>query len=71
MKKRLLLAIGIALVIVAIGVVGCTSFPSSEPDTSGIIWSQQNRGIWVTGEGKVAVVPDVAILSLGIETQEA
>ncbi|MEE8194152.1 MAG: SIMPL domain-containing protein [Dehalococcoidales bacterium] len=71
MKKRLLLAIGIALAIVAIGVVSCTSFPSSEPDTSGIIWSQQNRGIWVTGEGRVAVVPDVAILSLGIETQEA
>ncbi len=73
MKKKLLLASGIALAIVAIGVVSCNGFYSSEPDAqeSGIIWSQQNRGIWVTGEGKVAVVPDVAILSLGIESQAA
>jgi uncharacterized protein YggE len=31
--------------------------------------SSQNTGIWVTGEGKVNVVPDVAILSLGVEAQ--
>ena len=33
------------------------------------IFSQQNTGIWVTGEGKVSVVPDVATPSLGIEAQ--
>lgn len=71
MRRRLLLAIGIALAIVTVGAVGCTSFPSSNPDANGIIWSQQNRGIWVTGEGKVSVVPDVAILILGIEAQAA
>ena len=73
MKKRLLLAIGIALVLVVIGVVNCTDFYSSGPDAqeNGTIWSQQNRGIWVTGEGKVAVIPDLAILSLGIESQAA
>jgi len=38
---------------------------------AGIIFSQQNTGIWVTGEGKVTVVPDVAILNLGVEAQAA
>lgn len=31
----------------------------------------QQEGIWVNGEGRVAAAPDVAILSLGIEAQEA
>ncbi len=75
MKPRLLLATGIILVIIAIAATGCTDYLSSGPDTqanlSGIILSQQNTGIWVTGEGKVTVVPDLAILSLGVETQAA
>lgn len=29
----------------------------------------QQVGIWVSGEGRVGLVPDVALLSLGIETQ--
>jgi uncharacterized protein YggE len=36
----------------------------------GIIWSQQNVGLWVTGDGKAYGAPDVAILSLGVEVQE-
>ena len=35
-----------------------------------IIWSQQNIGLWVSGEGKATAVPDVAILQLGVETQQ-
>lgn len=30
----------------------------------------QRSGIWVTGEGEVTAVPDVAVLTLGIEAQE-
>jgi len=75
MKWRLLLAISLALVVIAIGTVGCETLqpPSSTPKVtqslSGI-FSQQSTGIWVTGEGKVSVVPDIAILSLGVETQD-
>jgi len=77
-KRRLLLAIGLALIVITIGAVGCYGdfgFPEPEstptpPESSGIILSQQNTGIWVTGEGKVSVVPDVAILNLGVEAQE-
>ena len=32
--------------------------------------SQQPTGVWVSGEGKVSAVPDIAVLSLGVEAQE-
>lgn len=35
----------------------------------GIIYSQQQVGLWVTGEGKAAATPDVVLLSLGIESE--
>jgi len=71
MKRNLLLAIGLALVVIAVGVAGCSGYivPDTQNGGSGIIFSQQNIGIWVTGEGSVTVVPDVAILSLGVEAQ--
>lgn len=36
----------------------------------GIIWSQQNVGLWVSGEGKVKAEPDVVMLYLGVEVQK-
>ncbi len=74
MRRNLLLAISLALVVISVGAIGCTGgfgFPEAQPAApeSSIILSQQNTGIWVTGEGKVSVVPDVAILNLGVEAQ--
>ena len=69
MKKRILYLAGIILIaIIVIGVGGCDSIsaPSSSKISPG---SQQTTGIWVTGEGEVTVVPDLAILSLGVEAQ--
>jgi len=78
MKKSLLLAVLLALVVITVGAIGCYGdfgFPEQQlpelPESGNIILSQQNTGIWVTGEGKVSVVPDVAILSLGVEAQAA
>jgi uncharacterized protein YggE len=61
---------GVILLLVAgmIGIVGCDSFSPEPRITSGAV-SGQNTGIWVTGEGKVYVVPDVAILNVGVEAQ--
>jgi len=72
MKKSWLLAVGLSFLILT--ATGCNAgFPATgvPEQTSGasVILSQQNTGIWVTGEGKVSVVPDVAILSLGVEAQ--
>jgi len=75
MKWRLLSAICLVLVVITIGAAGCESFapPSTKAPSasSGLFPSQQNTGIWVTGEGNVSAVPDVAILSLGVEAQAA
>jgi len=66
MKKSWLAAIGLALVLAIVGVVGCTGGPT----TIGTVdLNSQQEGIWVSGEGKVTVTPDIATLGLGIEAQ--
>ena len=58
-----------------LGVVSCASdfYPTGIPETgtggTSIVSSKQATGIWVTGEGRVSVEPDIAILSLGVEFQ--
>lgn len=75
MRWKLLLAVFLVVTFIAIGSLGCAGGDYVTPSTPqiqawGSVFSQQNTGIWVTGEGKVRVVPDVAILSLGVEAQE-
>jgi uncharacterized protein YggE len=66
MKKYWLLAISLALVLTIAGLGGC----SAGSATVGTIdLNSQQTGIWVSGEGKVTVTPDIATLSLGIEAQ--
>ena len=74
MRWKLLLATVLTLVVMATGAAGCDSLapPSTvkTPSVSGsVMFSQQNTGIWVTGEGKVSAVPDIAVLNLGVEAQ--
>ena len=63
MKKGLLLVIGLVLAV-SLLLVGCET-----QETTGANGSQQT-GVWVSGTGKVTAVPDVAILTLGVEAQE-
>jgi uncharacterized protein YggE len=67
MKKSVLITLALALVVLVVGVAGCNDLVTAENDTT--IFSQQNVGIWVTGDGSVTVVPDVANLSLGVEVE--
>jgi uncharacterized protein YggE len=64
--KRISLASTILILIIVLGMNGCDSLsaPSLERASSN---STQNTGIWVIGEGKVTVVPDMAVLILGVE----
>jgi uncharacterized protein YggE len=62
MKKGLLMVIALVAVM-ALLLVGCEQ-------TSGGGSNTQQTGIWVSGEGKVKAVPDLAMLNLGIEAQE-
>ena len=64
MKKNWLVGISLALVLAIVGLSGCAT-------TDRLSLVTQEEGIWVTGEGEVMVVPDIATLRLGIEAQEA
>jgi uncharacterized protein YggE len=70
--KRLLLISGCLLLAIAVlGLAGCDTVTPPARTTANSLISTQNTGIWVSGEGKVTVVPDLAILSLGVEAQAA
>ena len=71
MKKIWLLVLSLALVLAVVGVSGCSPGTAVLGEIEGINISSQQEGIWVTGQGKVTVVPDIATLRLGIEAQEA
>ena len=74
MRKKWLLAVGLALVITVAGLVGCSpegGTVASVPSGLKLNLSNQQEGIWVSGSGKVSAVPDIAILRLGIEAQES
>lgn len=69
MKKIWLSIAGAVLILVVVGLVGCGSGTPSNGNVN-VNLNGQQEGIWVNGEGKVTAVPDVAIISLGIEAQE-
>jgi uncharacterized protein YggE len=66
-KKKWLLILGLALVVPVIALSGCAAGPTTAETVN---LSSQQEGIWVTGEGKVTVTPDIALLRLGIESQQ-
>ena len=75
MRKGLLLGlvIGVALVL-AVSYIPQTnakpveSLGAAQQSLSNLL---DSSGIWVTGEGRVTVVPDIAMLSLGVEAEAA
>jgi uncharacterized protein len=67
-KKKLLLGgLVITLLITALALAGC----GAESSYGNINLNSQQQGIWVNGEGKVIVVPDIAIISAGVQAQAA
>lgn len=71
MKRNLLLGVGVvvislALVLSLVGFSSCTAGPT----TIGTVdLNTQQEGIWVSGQGEVTVVPDLATLWVGVEAQ--
>ncbi|OGO30887.1 MAG: hypothetical protein A2Z29_01385 [Chloroflexi bacterium RBG_16_56_11] len=70
-NKIWFLLFGVVLLVGVVALAGCDSaeIAGGTLELKGNLNNQQ-EGIWVNGEGKVTAVPDVAILSLGIEAQE-
>lgn len=74
MRKVYLLLVGLVLFSALVGLVGCSQGGTTlgiEPASLRLNLNSQQEGIWVNGTGKVSVVPDIALLRLGIESQEA
>ncbi len=72
MKKKWLVIVGLILGMTLIGVSGCNYNPADPASTSGlkVNFGSQNEGIWVNGQGEVTVDSDIALLRLGVESQE-
>jgi uncharacterized protein YggE len=52
------------------GLTGCEQASTGSGDISNINLNSQQNGIWVTGQGEVSAVPDIAIINLGIESED-
>ena len=77
MKKTWLITVSLAVVIMTatVAFAGCSGgstspIPSGLPSDLRVNFSSQQEGLWVSGSGRVSVVPDIAVLRLGIEAQE-
>jgi len=70
MKRKWLLIVAPILMLATIGLAGCGPSNTTLGEVEGLNISSQQEGIWVTGQGKVTAVPDIATLRLGIEAQE-
>lgn len=69
MKKTKILMVAAALALFApiVALTGCTiAAPTSTPS---ITVGSQQEGIWVNGQGEVQAVPDIAVLSLGVQAE--
>ena len=73
MKKYWLGVLGLVLVLAVVGLAGCRTGSTTVGtiDLGTIDLNNQQEGIWVNGEGKVTVTPDIASLNLGISAQAA
>lgn len=67
MKKSWLAIAGVLVVLGMLLLPGCTG---AGPNDVKVSLDNQQQGISVSGVGKVMIKPDLAVLSLGIESQE-
>jgi len=73
MNNKWLLATSLVLILAVVGLSGCSQGSAALgalPSELKLSLNNQQEGIWVSGDGKVSAVPDIAILRLGIEAQE-
>ena len=71
MKSKILLAVGVVVMMVLVSLAGCSAGGVSAATTQPISVdiSNQQTGIWVNGEGKITVTPDLATITLGVSSQ--
>ena len=72
MKKKWLfiITLGLVLIVAIPALMGCTAPATSQSTASPVVVSQQTTGFWVNGKGEITVTPNLATVSLGVETME-
>jgi uncharacterized protein len=72
MNKKVWLGtcLGLVLLAAASGLTGCGKAAAADGTVTSVQLSQQPQGIWVNGTGQVTVTPDIALLTVGIVSQE-
>jgi uncharacterized protein len=68
MKKLWIIGSVLIAFILILGLAGCSSGTAGNSNT---VVANQQQGIWVTGEGKVTVTPDIVNITMGVQSQEA
>ena len=64
----------IVLLAVLLGAIACSPTPEGLPFPGAELFkavSNQQTGVWVTGEGEAMAAPDIIMLRLGVEAQAA
>ncbi|HSW57260.1 MAG TPA: SIMPL domain-containing protein [Dehalococcoidales bacterium] len=70
--KILVVAVSLMVVAALAGLAGCSAkgvAAAESPPPVNVTVGNQQTGIWVSGEGKITVTPDLATLSLGVSAQ--
>jgi len=72
----------VLLLLISLSLAGCAPAPAViyqgatplqtgiSASSGGIIVSQQSLGLWVNGLGKATAIPDIVVLTLGVESQQ-
>jgi uncharacterized protein YggE len=73
MKNKVILAVGVVILVLVMGLAGCSAggVQAAENQPVNVNIGNQQTGIWVSGEGKVTVTPDLATVNLGVSAKAA
>lgn len=69
MKIKVILGLGAAILLLLVGMMGCSAVQAQTAAQPVNISLNSQTGIWVTGSGKIPVAPDIATLNLGVSAQ--
>lgn len=72
MKKKywLLIFLGLIMILPVPLFAGCSGWAGSTSNGTQVQVDQQPEGFWVSGSGEVTVTPNLATVSLGIQSQD-
>lgn len=68
-RKGIAMIVALALLVPVLTLSGCTGTGTNTVSIPDVNLGGQQHGIWVSGRGEVQATPDIAVVSLGVQTQ--